>query len=293
MWRDLRLALLALFGLSLTLGAGASSLTQQVLLKQVPDDEVQWLQTDDGQFLALLRDAVVPPSRGVLVLVPDPAQHPDQQPLLHHLRRQMNHHGWVTLALMPPGDSDLPPAASSAVSTAETAGRDPTAPPGAQAAPPPPLTPLAMAWQQRLRAAAELTRVYKGLFVVYAEGRSAAALAQLYQRQALETPQALIVRAPFEVEQQRNRQLATTLAGVPLPVLDLFSRYDNRFALATREQRLYQARAAAHPNYRQRELFGTESQANHAERLAQELHSYLAFHYDSWQAQRQRQRQGY
>ncbi|NOU14785.1 MAG: DUF3530 family protein [Methylococcaceae bacterium] len=64
--------------------------------------KIEWLQAGSTKFLSLYAETEKTSSKGVVILLHDIAGHPDQQPLIYQLRRQLPAHQWATLSLQLP-----------------------------------------------------------------------------------------------------------------------------------------------------------------------------------------------
>jgi triacylglycerol esterase/lipase EstA (alpha/beta hydrolase family) len=61
-----------------------------------------YLNSDNGEFLALYTETETIKNKGTVILLHDQGQHPDQKNLIHDLRTILPKHNWATLSLQMP-----------------------------------------------------------------------------------------------------------------------------------------------------------------------------------------------
>lgn len=80
---------------------------EQHLATLLPENEVTWLTTDDGNFLALKRDYLAANERGIAIFVSDIATPINHKVDIDPIRKELNKYGWTTIAIHPPSGSLL------------------------------------------------------------------------------------------------------------------------------------------------------------------------------------------
>lgn len=85
---------------SATPGRGAQQ--EQDLLRQLPAQQLRWLEFEQQRWLGLQLPAMQPQPLGAVLLVGDSGEHADSASLLAAARRQLSEAGWHTLAIALP-----------------------------------------------------------------------------------------------------------------------------------------------------------------------------------------------
>lgn len=127
-----------------------------------------------------------------------------------------------------------------------------------------------------LQAVIEKSQEYPGFFLVISKGTSAAWLSKIYAEKLLEPPDAFVVISPFWPDRKRNIRLPELIASTSMPVLDLYSSWDNGWALHTVAQREVAAVRALKLQYRQRELLGFTMPNQHSAYISKEIYGWLS-----------------
>lgn len=244
--------LLLLLLISFTLSSVAAAATEDDLMRYLPPGEARWLESDGNRYLLLERESLQAITRGVIIHIPDWAQHPLQTPLLTNLYQQLPEYGWTTFALHPP---------TSRIQT------DMLQFPAVDERYPEPvseetLAPLRDSLRQRLQPLMNELSDYTGFVVLVAEGMTAAFLTEILNED-LQTgggivapvqPDALIVIDPYMPQYSLNKAVGEKLAVLPLPVFDVTTASANRWVKQTQRQRKLLAQREQHLSYRQQQL---------------------------------------
>lgn len=82
---------------------------EEHLATLLPENEILWLTTDDGKFLALKRDYLATKERGIAILVSDIATPVNHKVDINPIRKELNEYGWTTISINPPSGSLLNP----------------------------------------------------------------------------------------------------------------------------------------------------------------------------------------
>lgn len=127
-----------------------------------------------------------------------------------------------------------------------------------------------------LQAAREKSQEYPGFFLVISKGTSAAWLSKIYAEKNLDTPDAFVAVSPYWPDRELNLRLPQWLASTSMPVLDLYSSWDNGWALETANLRKIAAVKALKLQYRQRELLGFTMQSQHNVYLGKEIYGWIS-----------------
>ncbi|RUO27905.1 hypothetical protein CWE12_13300 [Aliidiomarina sedimenti] len=231
---------IALVGAAL-LASSASFASQNDFEYYLPPGEVVWLEDDDDRYLLLEKENEQAYDRGRMILLPDVGTHPLQSSAIRALYQSMIGYGWYTFALQPP-TTDIGSFTWQAEDAYERYPEPAT------------VEPLKDALRLRMNAALTHTAEHTGALVVVAEGVSAALLADLMAEGEFAQIDALIVHGVYYPQWQLNQALATTLAELRIPLLDLAPGDGNSWATDTNSRRQQQARRHNHLSYRQRIL---------------------------------------
>ncbi|TCI03651.1 DUF3530 family protein [Corallincola luteus] len=250
------------------------------------DSELVPLGEPDNPFSALKLEALTPQTKGVVILVPDWGSQPDEQFGVGYLRRLLPSHGWVTLAITPPpvvdDENHVSPLDKADEMDPSRSAPDPLKPYQAdewlsEESRQQQIEAYKTALLQRMEATVKVSSQYPGFYLVIAQGSSAGWLAQLYAEEKLAPADAFVTIGAYLPEHQLNRTLATAMAKTSIPVLDLYSRYDNRWVQDTVTLRPQLANKYFKLHYRQRELFGDVAFSRSDERLWKEIYGWLTY----------------
>jgi hypothetical protein len=116
-----------------------------------------------------------------------------------------------------------------------------------------------------------------GYKLVYANGKSAAALIPLLNLPDSLKIDALVVNNIYWPANEQNQALAGELANLPMPALDLISLSDNSWAKQTANARAIAAKVNLKPLYRQQEIIGGTKGLTQQNYLAKEVVSWTYF----------------
>jgi hypothetical protein len=201
------------------------------LQRQLPDDELLQLNTQQETFLVLQRDTLTSYTKGTAILISDTSEHAASPKHIDHLRQQLPLHGWYTLALMPPELS----------------------------------TPLVDQNQtdyhqrvlRRLKAVQQQALKQPGSIIIIAQGNSAAVINRLLADGELTEPVAFVMLGAYLSDPQLNRRIADALAQQQVATLELAHQFDNPRVAQQLLRRQQLANKALKAVYRQRQLTGS------------------------------------
>ncbi|MCC5854499.1 MAG: DUF3530 family protein [Idiomarina sp.] len=236
-----------LFSLLLSMALATQPLSAQTrdLDYYLPPGEVTWLEDpeQDARYLMLEQPNRRSYQRGAIVHIPEWGYHPYQRSAIRLLYHAMPDYGWQSFALQPP-TFDL-----SQVQWQQSADvRYPDPIDDEQ------LANLRAPLSQRLSLARARMAEEPGFQIIVAEGIVAAFLVEMFARELLPAPDALIVIGMYLPQWQLNQQVAETLGSLPFPVLDIAPSDGNPWTKQTELRRRQQASRQQHTGYRQREL---------------------------------------
>lgn len=126
-----------------------------------------------------------------------------------------------------------------------------------------------------MQTVADKASDYPGFVLVISQGTSAASLTQLYAKQTLKSPDALVLIAPYWPDRNHNNQIATFLGNTTMPVLDLHSDKDNVWSSSTITARKVATLKALKLQYRQRHIIGIHDMEYAAPYISKEIYGWL------------------
>ena len=261
-------------------------------------DTYQSFEIDDQSIIYVLQENTTAITRGVAILVADSGIPIVGQEGFAALANELNKIGWVTILLPAPDTGFIPIIEQEPASTdneAITAGTETTSPSDTQepiAATPPTdidisrsavtiIEDLAFLKHEQqlvalLSAAREKAQEYPGFFLVISKGTSAAWLSKIYTEKAVDAPDAFVAVSPFWPDRKHNQRLPFWIANTPMPVLDLYSGWDNGWAHMTVAQRQIAAVRALKLQYRQRELLGFNTSLHQSGYISKEIYGWIS-----------------
>ena len=262
-------------------------------------DNYQSFDIDDQTIIYVLQENTTAITRGVAVLVADSGIPIVGQEGFAALANELNKIGWVTILLPAPDIGFMPnieqelPITDEAITTPEaeinTATDTQVSSPSTS-----PIADLDMSksavtnideqvfvkHEQQLvsllQATIEKSQEYPGFFLVISKGTSAAWLSKIYVENTLEAPDAFVAIGPYWPDRKRNQRLPEWIANTSMPVLDLYSDWDNGWARKTVFQRQIAAVKSLKLQYRQRELLGFNMHLQHSAYISKEIYGWIS-----------------
>jgi hypothetical protein len=237
-------------------------------------DSYELLNVGDEEVILVVQQNTSPFSRGTAVLIGEAGRGPLSQDNLAPLASYLNKYGWVTMLVSAPTvgvetlaktDEGEPPADDKINSVAGLRTIDPQA--------------FEQQEQQliaRLQALKTKSEAYPGFFIVIGQGTTAAWLGKLYAEEKLEIPDALVVISPYWPQRNYNKLIAEQLAQTTMPVLDIYSPWDNEWSLMSQQQRLIAATKSLKLHYRQRQLIGQPYEPQQHRYISKEIYGWLS-----------------
>jgi hypothetical protein len=270
-------------------------------------DAYQTFEIDERPIIYVLQENTTAITRGVAVLIADSGIPIVGQEGFAALANELNKIGWVTLLLPAPDIGFMPTIEQQATEEDEedeeyeedeettTADIEPPIPSEeAVTSPSAPILDLDInksavttiqdlafiKHEQQLvsllQAAFEKSQEYPGFFLVISKGTSAAWLSKIYAEKTLDTPDAFVIISPYWLDRKHNQQLPQWIANTSMPVLDLYSIWDNAWAQQTVTPREVATIKALKLQYRQRELLGFNMHEQHSVYIAKEIYGWIS-----------------
>ncbi|WP_395340274.1 DUF3530 family protein [Ningiella sp. W23] len=122
----------------------------------------------------------------------------------------------------------------------------------------------------------------RGYKAFYAQGIGAQALVHLLSEREdidtqLDNPDAIVLSNAFWPHREINQTLPKQIAKLPMPVLDLVSQWDNKWAQQTEDARRIRSIQQIKTYYRQRQLSDSVNSYISYPQLAKEMHGYFSY----------------
>lgn len=267
----LLISLLILFSQTSLAAVDRQMLNELDLKRALFANQYTNITVDDAEKLVLLSENTTAIVRGVAILVADSGITPTSKQSLAPLSAQLNQLGWVTLMLpVPATDFFANPSAKNTAAQAPISAKESASE----------FSMLSYeqhlaSFTQLMTAALKKATEFPGFMLVIAQGTSAASLSQLFAEQKLKAPDAFVVIGPYWPERQINLQLANALAKTTMPVLDLYSDWDNNWSLASISARKIAAIRSLKMQYRQREIIGVNLPHQPSSYITKEIYGWL------------------
>lgn len=215
--------------------------TETDLKKALDPSLISPMLAGPNDFVTLLEKDLNANNKGVAILIPDWQQNTTNPKSINFLRKTLPKEGWLTIAIQPPLKPENYPSnnAKKALQIEENT----------------------LALKEYQTSLAAITNVvmekaagYPGIFLVIAEGNNAALLIDLYMKQEVPTPNALVTLSAHLLTPLDNQNLAQNMAEIELPILDMILKRDNIWVLHNAEHRRLLANKELKTYYRQQEL---------------------------------------
>ncbi len=261
-------------------------------------DAYQSFDIDDQLIIYVLQENTTAITRGVAVIVAESGIPIVGQNGFADLANELNKIGWVTILLPAPDTGFMPTVVQDAAmedggaTTAEVETNT-----SADTQVPSPSAPIAdldisksavtrideqafIKHEQQLvsllQAVIEKSQEYPGFFLVISKGTSAAWLSKIYAEKTLDPPDAFVAISPYWPDRKHNQRLPEWIANTSMPVLDLYSSWDNVWARKTVAQRKIAAVKSLKLQYRQRELLGFNMHRQHNAYICKEIYGWIS-----------------
>ncbi|WAJ70777.1 DUF3530 family protein [Catenovulum adriaticum] len=241
------------------------------LTRYFPSDEVKTVQAGEQSIPVMISEQNGPHPKGSAILLPDIGLQASQS--FADLRLLLNDYGWITIGSIAPDNGagvwQLDDEQAKVLTGQPTLGAEQIK--VADSA--------AIKDQLKLIVNALNTEAqnYIGLRLLVAQGATAGWLIESLTAGDIPMPDALVLLSPYLPEYYLNKKLPAKIAKLDLPILDVWSKHDNRWALATVKNRQQAARKYLTMHYRQRQLFGLSGLSVRENRLAKEIYAYMTY----------------
>lgn len=262
--------------------------TQQRLdiQRHVRPDNYEMLLVGEEEYPIIIQEANIALTKGVALLVPEAGRSPTSGVSIAPLTQHLNDIGWATMIVPAPviGFEAAEKKAMMQDKSGEMADGQGEMADSSQA----PFSGQTVFTEeifkqheqqmvQLLNAATQKSGEYPGFFLVIAEGTSAAWIAKIYAEEQVAEPDALVTISANWPMQEYNKQVSGFLATSAVPVLDIYTQWDNQWALTTAKARRIAAAKELKVHYRQRQLLGYQYTPDQYAFLSREIYGWLTF----------------
>lgn len=234
------------------------------------------LLAGERELIVIVNEATTPITRGVAVLVGEAGQSPLSHDSLAPLIPLLNQYGWVTMLMAAPAgaffDSTIENETAAATDDTDES-INPRA--GLRVLDDNLFAKQETELMQQLQTITQRTTAYPGFFIVVAQGSSAAWITKIYSEKKLSPPDALVVVSPYWPERKYNMLIPELVANTDMPVLDFYSRNDNKWAIATQPNRKIIAEKVLKLHYRQTEVISQRFDSERYELMGKVIYGWL------------------
>ncbi len=248
-------------------------------------DSYETLLAGEREVVVVTQESTTPLTKGVALIIGESGLGPFNQNSAAELANMMNQYGWVSMVMPAPTSAFFAPLEASPAVAAQNASNETEPSSDTEQSVHPRQGPVVLEEAEfnqqeqqlmlQLQAIVPKTQQYPGFFLVIAQGTSAAWLGKIYSEQKLGLPDALIVVNPYWPQRAYNQQIPEILANTQMPVLDVFSRWDNKWGKRTVADRKVAAEKNLKLHYRQRELIGQMIDKEQYRLLSKEIYGWL------------------
>ncbi|MCU4677433.1 alpha/beta hydrolase family protein [Catenovulum sp. 2E275] len=243
------------------------------LTRYFPADQIKTVMAAEQSIPVLINEQTGPSARGKALLLPDINLQAYQSQSFSNLPDKLNDYGWVTIGSIAPNDL------TGVWQLNEEQAKTLTAQPikGAEQISEADASAVKTQLKIMLNALNTEAENYPGLVLYVAQGATAGWLIEALSAGDIQLPDTLVLISPYLPEYQLNKNLAKKIANLDIPVLDIWSEFDNRWALATVKHRQQAAKKYLTLHYRQRQLFARTGLNPRDNRLAKEIYAYITY----------------
>lgn len=252
---------------------------QQITLDIVSSkfaDGYETLLVGEREMIVIVNEATSPITRGVAVLVGEAGQSPLSHDSLAPLIPLLNQYGWVTMLMPAPAGAFYGLAIETEATPAPEKTEDRINPrSGLTVLDDDTFAKQETELMQQLQTIAQRSTDYPGFFIVVAQGSSAAWITKIYSEKTLSPPDALVIIGPYWPDRKYNILIPDLVANTEMPVLDFYSRNDNKWATATQLTRKIIAEKVLKLHYRQRDIISQRFDIERYELISKDIYGWL------------------
>lgn len=243
------------------------SLHNDDLTHYLPKEQVEQLLVGTESHMVIVKTQTSANQKGVVVLLPEWQQHAVSPQAIKYLSQHLPDLGWVTIALQPlDKPQNYPSIALNAIEQQEQNTKA--------------IADYQAALQPYLSAALEKAQNYPGIIMLITEGHNAALVTQMIAKEAIPSPEALVMLSARAASNSTMEVIAKDIATSEIPILDLTLRADAPLIHHQAAIRQKLVNQLARSQYRQKQLFNLYSGYYPNEMLSKEITGWLK--YSGW-----------
>ena len=205
------------------------------------EDQVKPMLAGTDEFITLEKQSESANSKGVAIFIPDWQQTPTSPKAINYLRKKLPELGWMTIALQAANMPDNYP--STSLKEEEKNEQNQKA-----------LADYQTVLKAKLTALMEKAQSLPGLVFVVVAGNHSALVFDLYQKEEVPLPSAVLMLSGYSLTKNRDQQLAKDVAETDFPVLDLYLNKDNKLVIQSAKERRIFADKTMKVFYRQKQM---------------------------------------
>ena len=260
--------------------------------RMMQPDAFRTMQVGEQEVMIVTNETNLPLGKGVIVLVSESGRNGASAISLAPMTEYLNDYGWATILLTAPtlnwqidessisSTDDLTPAPSDETQQSQPDNSNMDDVPSYLSTPSINRKMFEAQEQQfmlLMSAANQEALNYPGFIVVVAQGTSAAFLSKLYAEGMLRAPDAMVAISANFPEKELNDEVGNFLARTPMPVMDIFNQWDNKWTTSNAKTRKIAVEKALKLHFRQREIIGTALKGQQFHYIAKEVHGWLTY----------------
>lgn len=260
--------------------------------RMMQPDAFKTMQVGEEEVMIVANETNLPLGKGVILLVSESGRNGASAISLAPMTEYLNDYGWTTILLTAPtlnwqidenqmatpDDQTQAPSPESEQPQSSGANMDDVP---SYLSTPSINRKMFEAQEQQfmllMNAANQEALNYPGFIVVVAQGTSAAFLSKLYADGTLRPPDAMVAISANFPQKDLNDEVGNFLARTPMPVMDIFNQWDNKWTTSNAKTRKVAAEKALKLHFRQREIIGTALKGQQFHYIAKEVHGWLTY----------------
>ena len=253
------------------------------------DKEIKTLQTEEYEFISLLKEESTGFPKGIAFIVPDVDQSIGHQAAVSAVYDQLTEIGWTNMLITMPSQEIVAPdvnlwqAQRDLIIQAQTPDSEPIPDQNVQfksfysedAYSTQYIESMELSIEERMKAAMEVAQQYPGFYLYICQGKSCTWLIDLIAQERIDKPDALVMLSAHIPQQNLTDSFNMQVSEAEFPVLDLYRDFDNNWVTKHVGDRRKLARKSFKTNYRQRKLYYGIDYNSQKKRTFKEIYGFL------------------
>lgn len=243
--------------------------------RRLATDEFEILLAGEQEVAVIIQESTIAISKGAVIILSDTGRTSLGSRALDLVATELNRYGWTTLLAAPPiiGLSQ-----ENDVNTQQNQITEevlPTA--GPQVILQEHFDEQEQQLQLLMQSLLDKSAEYPGFVVILSEGMTAAWLSKILRELSITEPDAFVSVSAYWPQKEFNDQIASYMANIRVPVLDMYSQWDNKWTITTAEERKIAAVKSLKLHFRQTELIGVPIRQGQHQYLTKQIIGWLTF----------------